>query len=411
MSADFKPGVVLFPTRVDKVVAPTHLLLEERTLLQLKQPGIFEAHTTGIVRPEINVFPMLIAPNPDPSDPVLGYFEPKLAFGVERRFFKHLLTNLSYNAQGEVPFFYPTGVDTTQTPLPRPIVLLYPELVTTLDLRDSPLHPHKGVYLTNDLTVARPGSASDVRLQPDVRGYLLRPRLPRNTCALGGAWSIGLLLSQNYGQYIQNLKQIGQVIDPNPSSVGLPGDPGRNALDHVIDRDIEIVYFRGFFLGGPDSNRGFPLRGLAPHGLVPFITPSNAATLQAAGCIPNQPGYNPANCLIPVGGFTMWEASIELRFDVVGPFGTAVFCDAGDVSAHPYDVRFTHLHLSCGVGARYGTPVGPIRLDVGYRIPFLQVLGYPNETAINAADPTEGKQPLMFNTVPLALSFGIGEAF
>ena len=30
------------------------------------------------------------------------------------------------------------------------------------------------------------------------------------------------------------------------------------------------------------------------------------------------------------------------------------------------------LHLSCGLGLRYGTPIGPVRLDVGYRIPGAQ---------------------------------------
>jgi outer membrane protein assembly factor BamA len=406
LSLEFKPGVVLYPTRFDHPVVPTSYLLEERTRLQLSQPGLFEAHTKGFVRPEINVFPMLIEPNPDPSQPVVGYFEPKTAFGVERRFFKHLITNLSYNVQGEVPFFYPTGVDTKGTALPPPIVLLFPELITTLDYRDNPLHPHKGVYLSNDLTVARPGSAYDVRIQPDARAYV--PIGRRVTLAARG--SIGMLFSSNYGEYIQNLKEIGQTVQPNPLSQGVPGDPGPQALDHVVDRDIEIVYFRGFFLGGPDSNRGFPLRGIAPHGVVPFLSPSNQSLLLQAGCVPNSPTYNAANCSIPIGGFTSWQASLESRFDIVGPFGAALFCDAGDVSAKPYDVRFTHLHLSCGAGVRYDTPVGPIRLDVGDRIQPLQVLGYKDETAVHNADPTEGVQPL-FLGVPIALSFGIGESF
>jgi hypothetical protein len=99
-----------------------------------------------------------------------------------------------------------------------------------------------------------------------------------------------------------------------------------------------------------------------------------------------------------------------VRFEVSGPLGAAIFCDSGDVSAEPVDVRLTHLHLSCGAGARYDTPVGPIRLDIGYRIPFLQVLGYANEAQVAAHDPTEGTQPQIFS-VPMAISFGIGEAF
>jgi outer membrane protein insertion porin family/translocation and assembly module TamA len=59
------------------------------------------------------------------------------------------------------------------------------------------------------------------------------------------------------------------------------------------------------------------------------------------------------------------------------------------------------LHLSAGFGLRYDTPVGPIRLDLGYRIPGLQA-------PVGAAD--EGTPSSIFG-LPLALSFGIGEAF
>ncbi len=99
-----------------------------------------------------------------------------------------------------------------------------------------------------------------------------------------------------------------------------------------------------------------------------------------------------------------------MRFDLSGPLGVAVFCDAGDVSASSWNIRLDHLHMSCGLGARYDTPVGPIRLDVGYRIPQLQVLGSANETEAAEKDPTEGVQPRLFGQ-PIAIAFGLGEAF
>jgi len=414
LSVDFQPGVVLYPTRADHIKWPSTYILEERTRLQLSQPGFLEAHTKGFVRPEINVFPMLVSVDPPADQPVLSYFEPKIAFGVERRFLKHLITGLTYNVQGEVPFFYPTGLDTKDTVKPPPMLLLFPQLSTTLDFRDNPLHPHAGWYLSNDLATAYPGTAHDVRIQPDARAYI--PLGRRVTLAAHAG--LGFLFAGNYGQYIQNLKEIEQQIQPGQllQDAKLPSDAA------WIDRDIEIVLFRGFYLGGPDSNRGFPLRGIAPHGLVPFLSPANSAQLLQAGCIPGQANYNPINCLIPIGGFSMWQASLEARFDIAGPFGAAVFCDAGDVSPKPYDIRFKYLHLSCGAGARYDTPVGPIRLDIGYRIPFLQVLGYKDEREINQggdsshpAIPTEGLQPTLFGAPPsgwpVALSFGIGEAF
>jgi len=72
--------------------------------------------------------------------------------------------------------------------------------------------------------------------------------------------------------------------------------------------------------------------------------------------------------------------------------------------------------MSCGVGGRYDTPVGPIRLDVGWRVPWLQMLGQPNEYKAEARDPTWGVQPCIGGScsgtgVPIAFAFGLGEAF
>jgi len=397
-SVDFKPGVVLYPTRVDNLVSPTNWLPEERLRIQLRQPGFLEHRTTLFVRPELNVYPMLVEPNPDPTQPVVGYVEPRGAIGVDRRFGKHFIASLAHNVQGEIPFAYIPSLP-LEEPLPS-ILLSYPQLITTFDFRDSTVHPHSGFYLSNDLQVAGlGGSARDVRVQPEARGYVPIAR----GVTLAGRGQLGFLFAQNYGDYVQN--HLSQP--PSASPLG-PG--ATNAIFGAVDRDIEIVYFRGFFSGGPSSNRGFPLRGIAPHGVVPFLDPASASTQVALGCVPGQAGYNVAKCSVPIGGFTQWEASLEMRFDVSGPFGTAVFCDAGDVSAQQVDLRFDHLHLSCGAGARYDTPVGPLRLDLGYRIQPLQVLGYPNETAAAAHDPTEGTQPL-FLGIPLAVSFGIGEAF
>jgi outer membrane protein insertion porin family/translocation and assembly module TamA len=143
---------------------------------------------------------------------------------------------------------------------------------------------------------------------------------------------------------------------------------------------------------------------------VPFLNPSTASQQLALKCDPTQGPIDPAICSIPVGGFTLWELSVELRYAISGPFETALFCDSGDVSARSWNVRPSHLHLSCGLGVRYDTPVGPIRLDVGYRIQPAQVLGYPNEVAAAAADPMEGITPRPLG-LPIAIAIGIGEPY
>ena len=383
---DFKPGVVLYPIRLDNMVAPDQLLPEERLRLQLRQPGFLEPRTTLFVRPEGNVYPLLVETSPDPKANVVGYVEPKGAVGVDRRFGRHFFATFGYNAQGEIPFSYRGPPDAS---LPD-IVLSFPQLITKVDFRDDPVHPHAGVYVGNDLQVAGGpfgGNATDVRVQSEVRGFV--PLARGVTLAARGA--LGFLFALNYGDRVK------------------ANDLASN--DVATNRDIELVYFRGMFSGGPSSNRGFPLRGIAPHGVVPFLDPATATAQVALSCDPKSPSYKPGPlCSIPIGGFTLWEASLEVRFDVSGPLGVAVFCDAGDVSPREVDIRLGHLHVSCGAGARYDTPVGPIRLDVGYRIQPLQVLPYRTATDAFDADPTEGAQPRIFD-VPAAVAFGIGEAF
>jgi len=81
------------------------------------------------------------------------------------------------------------------------------------------------------------------------------------------------------------------------------------------------------------------------------------------------------------GGLRRWEASIELRIPLSDEVESALFLDAGDVNRLP-QFRFDYLHLTFGMGVRYQTIVGPIRLDAGYLIPGAQVIGetYPEST-------------------------------
>jgi len=392
LSVDLKPGVVLYPTSLSDFRAPNRLFYEQHLRLQFRQPGFLEARTTAFVRPELNVYPLLVEPNPSDTESVVNYVEPKVSLGAERRFGKHLLATLAYNFQGEVPFTYKG--QTLDRSLPT-VLLSFPQLVAQVDFRDDPVHTHAGFAANIDFQVAGlGGTASDVRIQPDMEGYV--PISRGVTFAVGV--TLGLLFPANYGDNVKSLPAAADAA--------------------TLDRDIETTYFRGFFSGGASSNRGYPLRGVAPHGYVPFLNPSTASMQVQNMCdpthvAPDQIRSNP-NCLSPIGGFTQWEASAELRFAVSGPLGTALFCDAGDVSQYvfpdPHALRFDYLHMSCGAGARYDTPVGPVRLDIGYRIQPLQVLGFPTETAAADHDSTQGRPPRIAD-IPLAIAFGIGEAF
>jgi outer membrane protein insertion porin family/translocation and assembly module TamA len=321
----------------------------------------------------------LLTPQYNENDPVLGYFEVRGATGVDRTFWK-LYNALLYNAQFNRPFAYVGTLDDTL----QSLFISYVSLMTNLDFRDDKIHPHKGLFIGNDLHLAGGvfgGDAQDIRVQPEVRGYI--PLGKKVTIAMRG--SVGVLFPQNYGD---NLAAPGQ---PAPSDKA------------AWARDTQIGFFRGFFAGGPSSNRGWPLRGIGPHGIAPFFNPGIAAQQIAQLCDPASPEFSVSRCQVPLGGLSLWEASTELRFPISGPLTGATFCDAADVSPRQWNFRFKRLHLSCGLGARYDTPVGPIRLDIAYRIPGLQSL----ETTTLGDD---GIPPEIFG-LPIALAFGIGEAF
>jgi translocation and assembly module TamA len=65
----------------------------------------------------------------------------------------------------------------------------------------------------------------------------------------------------------------------------------------------------------------------------------------------------------PIGGTAITAGSLELRQRFGTNWGAAVFVDAGQVSASLKAVE-GEFDIGAGVGLRYYTPIGPIRLDV-----------------------------------------------
>jgi len=68
----------------------------------------------------------------------------------------------------------------------------------------------------------------------------------------------------------------------------------------------------------------------------------------------------------PVGGRSLVEGSAELRHPVTERVGAAVFADAGQVSLRSFDFPFDDLRYGFGFGVRYKSPVGPLRVDLGF---------------------------------------------
>lgn len=373
ISFEEQPSLVLYPTALPRLDVPHRFLPGHRFSLGFRQPGFLEARTVGTLRLEQSIYPVIVPP-PDPDVSILlGYRELRGTVGPERTFsLLHLSVATLYGVQASWPFTYVGPLD----PDLRRVLVSYVNLAASLDLRDDPIQPHAGFLLSGDLQLAGGvlrGDASDVRVRPEMRMYLPAGR----KVTLATRAMLGMLFPRSYGATLES--RVPSV------------------------RDLQLLWFRGFFSGGADSNRGYGYRDVGPHGPAPFYVPGSVAAAQER-CREGSPEYDARICQVGLGGLTSWEASMELRFPVHGDFGAVLFVDASDVARERLQVRLDYPHLSTGFGVRYLTPVGPVRLDLGFRVPGAQRIG-------GELDPrTEGRPGTLYG-VPVAIALGIGEAF
>lgn len=367
------PGMVLFPTRLPDLKPPRKLLPQLKLRSEFRQPGFIEARTNALLRLEGSIYPNIPTVYIE-TDPVIGYRDLRASAGLERSLWR-FYGAATHTVQVSSPFTYVGDLDEDL----GTVLVSYPELFVTLDLRNDRVNPHKGAFASFNAQFAGVGGdARDVKLQPEARFYI--PVARRWTIATRG--TVGFLLPQNYGD----------TVAPNMET---HTSGGVSRSDWV--KDTQLMYLRGFFSGGSGSNRGYASREIGPHGVVPFYNPGQSLDMSEAAC--GADTFSAPECNRPLGGFTLWEASLELRHPLMGPLTGTIFGDMSDVSAHRATFRFTHPHFSVGFGLRYATPIGPVRFDLGYRIPGMQGTG-PGEV-----------EPAEIFGVPLAASFGIGEVF
>jgi translocation and assembly module TamA len=70
----------------------------------------------------------------------------------------------------------------------------------------------------------------------------------------------------------------------------------------------------------------------------------------------------------PIGGRSLFEASGEVRVRVTESIGVVAFVDAGAAFTSPYPDFDDELRIGAGPGLRYFSPIGPLRLDVGFPV-------------------------------------------
>jgi outer membrane protein insertion porin family len=72
--------------------------------------------------------------------------------------------------------------------------------------------------------------------------------------------------------------------------------------------------------------------------------------------------------LVPVGGNAVLIGGAELRVDAGRYFSFAAFTDAGNVYPLASDLDLGDVRYTAGVGLRYRSALGPLRVDWGRKL-------------------------------------------
>ncbi len=192
------------------------------------------------------------------------------------------------------------------------------------------------------------------------------------------------------------------------------------------------------YAGGAYTVRGFGQNLLGPKVLLANASELADTTRAGAGacdptevtekniwiCDPTAAGLTSDDVVPrPVGGENSVVANAELRWPLGSRWTGVVFVDLGKVwTVGGEKSEAESLAWSPGIGLRYRSPVGPLRLDIGYntgsseRLRVVSVLGTGAETTIVQLselfnhDPFEGSGLRGFLN-RLQLHFSIGHAF
>jgi outer membrane translocation and assembly module TamA len=83
---------------------------------------------------------------------------------------------------------------------------------------------------------------------------------------------------------------------------------------------------------------------------------------------------------VPVGGKALILFNFDLSFPVLSSlpnFSGLVFYDIGNVFYNRSDVDLSDLQHAIGLGVRYRTPLGPVRLELGWNLTDPERRGHP----------------------------------
>jgi outer membrane protein insertion porin family len=210
------------------------------------------------------------------------------------------------------------------------------------DSRDDVLDPQKGSVVGADTTVAARILGSEVGfVKTFMQGFVYR-RLPGKGVVLAAGARLGLAVG------------FAQPVPPPLEISGLRRGNGQATSHGALTREIDraeifpttirdLPASERFFAGGDTTVRGFALDRLG-----------TAETLDPQG--------------FPQGGNGMVIFNLETRAPYWKGLQFVWFLDAGNVYDRVSNLRLADLRYSSGLGFRYRSPIGPLRIDWGWKL-------------------------------------------
>jgi outer membrane protein insertion porin family len=196
------------------------------------------------------------------------------------------------------------------------------------DRRNDPLDPTRGWNTSMQLEYAFPALAADA-----------------NFLKLFGQATAYLPVGR-FGVFAASAR--GGAIEPLASGFGSSSRQ---------DLEASVPAAELFYAGGRTTHRAYRRDELGIVGETLIFDPTDPRG-------PSDPDAEP----FPAGGGGLALFNFEYRFPVAGPVGGTLFFDAGNVWSDYRDVRGSELKWGVGLGVRYLSPIGPLRLEVGWKL-------------------------------------------
>ncbi len=201
------------------------------------------------------------------------------------------------------------------------------------DSRDDVLDPQQGSVLGLDGSIAARVLGSEVGFVKSFAQAFIYRRLPGRGIVLAAGARIGVAVGS--AQVVPAVDEIAAVSDD------VVRDRPPAATFPTTIRDLPAS--ERFFAGGDTTVRGFALDRLG-----------RPDTLDPQG--------------FPQGGNGLAVFNLEARAPYWKNLQFVWFTDAGNVFKLASDIRLDELRFTSGIGFRYRSPIGPLRVDWGFKL-------------------------------------------